>query len=788
MNTHTSLRHAVFVFLVAMLALSSAALRAQTAPSPSPSDAGAPNPSPTPSVTPVGSATPAPTEETITLSPFDVTGAVMGRYEAVDATSGGRVRLPLMDAPQSTSVITHQVIEDVGATRILDAAKYSAGISESTIPNAQDRTNLRGFQQDGATIDGFNFFSYSNVDPVVIDRLEIIKGPDAILSPGIAAGTVNVISKKPSFSGNNGSVDFQVGSYDADRAEFDYNRVIANGKVAIRVVGAAEHAHDQAAGNFNDSQIIMPMVSFRLGANTQITAQFQAYNYYGASYGGLPIDFSVGTNTPAFTIAGLPSDTDYYTPEIARHSEGEHHRLFIESSPIENFSARLALNYIHWTGDSVAQNMGNIVNPTTGVQTLENGAGGYVQQNPANGNWVWTGAYPVNGSLFNTQSPGVAYPSGSVSYQTRQYLNLQNDYVYTWKFGNNKSTTLAGFMVDYNSNPSWAFPINKPNLPIWGFTQVPYQVSPVVNADSYSISWDDQFYASEQLSLLSDHLLLTGGLGRSEYKNYSHNIYAGTAAQNIVSANLPSATIEVKLIPQLALFADQSQQAQPNGSAPAGYANPVTTGKQREVGLRAQLLDKRVYITVTDYKITQNNYSIPNQANNVIPPPNPLLPPLFTDRIATGLEVEVTAAITDQLSLIGNYSYIHDRTPLGQVFRGDAPDTADVLVNYAFAKKGELKGLSLGVGIDYMSKRPGDNPSPGGYLNGYNGPIGQPTFYLPKRTLTQVMMNYRFTENWKFQFSIDNLFNVTYLAASTGRNSVFPGTPFNPRTTVTYSF
>jgi len=732
-------------------------------------------------------------EESIVLSPFTVSASSTGRYTATESTSGSRVRMSLMDSPQSITVITHELMEDVGALRLLDAAKYSGAVSESTIPNAQDRTNIRGFQTDGATIDGFNFFAFSNVDPVIAERLEIVKGPNAILSPQIAQGTINVVSKRPLFT-DQASVDLQVGRYNADRAEFDVNRVLESGKLAVRVVGAAQHSHDQADGNFNHSQVVMPMFSYRIGTTAQITAQAQIYNSFSAAYGGVPLDFTVGTNDKARIFPGISENLDFYGETIRRHSVGQHYRVFFEAKPTDAFSVRLALNTIQWKGDSLGLSIGNPIDPATGAQVPEVGAAGMVRQDANTGNWIWSGQTIAN-PIFNEASPTNAYASGSWGFQSRRYYNLQNDYSYEVKFGDHKSTTLAGYMVDYLKNPNIGYNFSVPNMNVTQFVLQPVTVSPTPNLGyGYNINWDQQFYISEQLSLFNDRLVLTGGVAHSDYRQFSRDESRGTSSQNKVHANLPMSSIVVKVLPNLALFADSTKQSQPNGTSPATGTNPVTTGRQWEAGMRTQLLDKRLYASLVYFEINQNNFSIPNQANATVPPPVIPFPPIFTDRKVKGVEFEVTAAITENLSIVGNIASIKARTPLGagQVFRGVADKTSAAFVNYTFDKKGDLKGLSCGVGVDYVGKRAGDNPNPGGFIAATSTAdhlvLGQPTFWLPARTLVSLMVNYRIDKHWKTQLNIDNLLNKHYLAASTSRNNVFPGTPFNPRVTVTYNF
>lgn len=726
-------------------------------------------------------------DETVVLSPFTVSSETVGRYTASEATSGSRVRVSLMDSPQSVTVFTRELVDDVGAGRLLDVAKYAGGVSESTIPNAQDRTNVRGFQNDGATIDGFNFFSFSNVDPVIAERIEIVKGPNAILSPQITSGTINVVSKRPLF-GDEGSARVQMGRYNANRAEFDYNRVLVSGKLAARVVGAIQRSTDQAPGNFNDSQLVMPMLTYRLGPNAQITAQAQIYSSHNAAYGGLPVDFSVGTNDRARLLDGISEDLDFYGKEISRRSRGQHYRIFFEASPSEHFSVRLALNAIRWAGSSVGLSIGNPIDPATGQQVRE--IGDMVAQDPATGLWHATGRTIAN-PIFNEASPTNPYASGTVGFQTRRYYNLQNDYTYQVSFGEHKSTTLAGYMVDYLKNPGYGYNFSVPNMDVRNFVLKPISVSPDRNGSGYGINWDQQVYLSEQLSFFQDRVVATGSVARSWYRQYNSDLLRHLTAQNKVRATLPGASIVVKPLPEVALFAGTSRQSQPNGTSPSTGTNPTTTGKQWEAGIRTQLLEKRVYATLTYFHLSQDNFAIPNQANASVPPPPVPFPPIFTDREVKGVEFETSASLTKNLSLIGNVAWTHARTPLGQVFRGVAERTAAAFANYRFDEGGPLKGLSVGLGVDYVSKRAGDNPNPGGFTSASTPEhlvMGQPTFYLPPRTLLSLMVNYRFNKQWKAQLNVDNLTNEHYLAASTSRNNVFPGTPINPRLTVTFSF
>ena len=98
--------------------------------------------------TAVSAQSPAPAGEVVKLSAFEVSGQAPNRYQASEATSGGRLRTSIFDSPQAISVVPEALMKDVGAVRTVDALKYISGVTESTLPNGLDRVTVRGFQWD----------------------------------------------------------------------------------------------------------------------------------------------------------------------------------------------------------------------------------------------------------------------------------------------------------------------------------------------------------------------------------------------------------------------------------------------------------------------------------------------------------------------------------------------------------------------------------------------------------------------------------------------------------------
>src|SRR5258708_3586687 len=284
-------------------------------------------------------------DSTVVLSPFEVSTTEAGRYQSTEATSGGRVRIDVFDAPQSVSVISRDLIDDISAGRILDAAKYVSGITESTLSNGLDRTTIRGCQSDGTMVDGFAPGNQkANLDPVLVERLEVVKGPNAVLSPsGVPGGTVNIVTRKPQFN-NFGSISFQTGIYDAGRGDFDVNRVI-NGRqdFAFRVVGAYQNSESYTHAQLKNTTI-MPMFTVRTKSGVQLVLQFEYVDFYNQNNLGIPIDPSSGSTNTATLLSGVPRNLNTYDNDFRAEVRKEG-RAFLTMPLGESINARLAAHY-----------------------------------------------------------------------------------------------------------------------------------------------------------------------------------------------------------------------------------------------------------------------------------------------------------------------------------------------------------------------------------------------------------------------------------------------------------
>ncbi|MEN3109690.1 TonB-dependent receptor plug domain-containing protein [Uliginosibacterium paludis] len=126
----------------------------------------------------------------------------------VDRTSTStRSDTDLMDVPASVTVVTAKVLEAQQARSVEDAISQVAGVIYTKSPQGTPSYSIRGYGQTAVTSNGLANSAAANTNIAGVERIEVLKGPQAILAgagssggasnPGALGGAVNVVSKKP---------------------------------------------------------------------------------------------------------------------------------------------------------------------------------------------------------------------------------------------------------------------------------------------------------------------------------------------------------------------------------------------------------------------------------------------------------------------------------------------------------------------------------------------------------------------------------------------------------------
>ncbi|KXU36458.1 hypothetical protein AXK11_04495 [Cephaloticoccus primus] len=741
--------------------------------------------------------------EVVTLSVFEVSSSAPARYQASESAAGGRITTSIMDTPTTVTVLTTDFLDDVGGTRVLEAAKYVAGVSEATIPNALDRVIIRGFQTDGRIVDGFRTGGQANYDHGAIERVEVVKGPDAVLLPtGAPGGTINLVTKKPQWTAG-GSLKLQVGEYDANRVEADVTGPLSE-RFAYRVVAAVQDNEGYIDGTFRESTLLTPSLTWRIAPQSNLTVRYEYYYFKAANIVGIPTDPSVGTGDPFKVLEGVPHN---FNPTFGKDYEFRrttaHTGDFLFTSTVtDKLSVRLAGRVVE------------MYTPDSDLRIRLNTPGG--SRNPFTGEWEG-GVDWVNTAPAGSPPNFVAQPAAPVSPiigitgtrgdYTERHRDLQNDWSYIVNGDRVTSSTLLGFSYSYFANTGQGYFRTSPDIDITKETRPsgPAVVSTVPNRDVRHNISRYQVYLTEQLELFNKRLMLSGGVAHLTFNGMFQNRFepaypppnASLAGQSFSgSGSKATYNYGVVLKPlrdrNVSLYYGHTQNAVPVGGgeyrlANIGQAPLFSEGTQDEFGVKTNFFDGRVIASVAYYEIEQTGYALHHPGNFATPQPPAPLPPIISTRKGSGWEFQVAGSITDNLSIIASWADTKNRNPDGIMLNSSAEESGAVFVRYEVGR-GALRGFAVAVGANYQGKRAAGDTA--GYTDAStptNLIPNQPSAYMPERTLVDVTLSYA-RGNWSYGLTLANALDKTYYAAADSRDLINVGTPRNLSGSVSWKF
>jgi iron complex outermembrane receptor protein len=267
-------------------------------------------------------------QEVVELPKFVISETSANPYQSQQALSATRVAMAIQDIPQTISVVPSEFIQDSMSLKMSDAAKYVTPVVESTLPFGGDRYMIRGFQVseefiDGSVISGGSGYSMS-IPTANIDRIEVIKGPNAILVPGGSPGGVmNPITKAPMLK-NADSVTLDLAQYNGNDVSFDINRVLnEKDHMAVRLIVSYWRNDLYIRNQYRNGYEISPSFSVELSPTLKLTIKSDFLQNRETNMGGLPIDPSVGSNQTAVIARGLPRDWSFGNDDDSRHRSTE---------------------------------------------------------------------------------------------------------------------------------------------------------------------------------------------------------------------------------------------------------------------------------------------------------------------------------------------------------------------------------------------------------------------------------------------------------------------------------
>lgn len=209
------------------------------------------------------------------LDPFSVVADDANGYAATNSISATRINTNIKDVPVPINIITADFIRDFAFTKVEDAVVADATITRvgRNEGNFNENFVIRGFR---SSLNLRNRIPYRGfTDTSMVERIEIVKGPAAVLyglsDPG---GLVNIITKKP-LAVRQHSLEFRAGSDSFARAEWDSTGPLDEaGKFLYRLTGSYETADAQRAGGWHRQTFVTPSFTIHATETTRIDVEY----------------------------------------------------------------------------------------------------------------------------------------------------------------------------------------------------------------------------------------------------------------------------------------------------------------------------------------------------------------------------------------------------------------------------------------------------------------------------------------------------------------------------------
>lgn len=669
-------------------------------------------------------------------------GPVNG-YVAGRSSSGTKTNTPIIETPQSVSVIGAEQIRDQKPNKLDEVLRYTAGVRAGTF-GADTRNDwwlIRGFKSDdvGLFLDGMQLFytSYASwkLQPSNMERVEVLRGPSAVLYGGSSpSGIVNVISKMPPAEPIR-YVETGVNNFGNAYVGFDFGGPVAtqpqDGRLFYRVVGQVQNGPTQVNFTPDNNYFIAPSATWKPDADTTFTVLASASRqdtrginflpYVGtvtnASYGRIPTSF----------FGGDPS-VDKFTRE--QEMLGYQFERHLTDDLTFRQNARFAHIDLTYRGY-----VGNDANQATATFNRYN----------------W---YAKN---------------------TANQADLDNQLEYRFNTGPVRHTMLFGVdLKGYQIDDYQAFGFGVPSIsifnPVYGGAETPLPTTPFRN---FLITQKQAgTYLQDQMKLGDFTLVLSG---RNDWVETTQD--ARDTGASVDSRN------DSRFSGRAGLIYNFDNGIAPYVSYSTSY-NPIIglnaqnklflpeAGKQAEIGVKVAPKWFDGYFTVSAFDLVRQNVA------TTLPGSVPVLQNQTGEVTSRGIELEAVANPTKELKLVGAFTAYHlfNSRDLDPSLVGKTPtNTPELLVSgwadYTF-KDGPLEGFGFGGGVRYIGSSWADTAN---------------TLEVPAVVLGDLALHYEW-QNWRTAFNVINLTDKIYVASCVSATSCFYGDRRRVTASVSYKW
>lgn len=263
-------------------------------------------------------------------------------YDTDQTPTATRTQTPLIDVPQSVTVISREQLDDQGFSTLNDALRYVPGVTLGQGEGHRDQITLRGqsstadFFSDGIRDDAQYYRPLYNVE-----RIEVLKGANALIfGRGGGGGVVNRVSKDPVYDRSQGSVSGGIDTLGAWLVAADLGAPLSE-SVALRLNATYENLgnHRQLYGGHFVG--VSPTLGAKWGADSSVTLSYEYVEDRRLIDRGLPSRGGVPLTGYDNTLFGSPETNRSEVTAHLVHGQVDHEFT-------DTLSGNLSLRYANF--------------------------------------------------------------------------------------------------------------------------------------------------------------------------------------------------------------------------------------------------------------------------------------------------------------------------------------------------------------------------------------------------------------------------------------------------------
>ena len=702
--------------------------------------------------------------------------AVQDNDFKADVVSSPKFTQPIVDTPQTITVIKKELLQQQAATSLSEALRNTPGVTMQLGENGSTQTgdsiNLRGFDSSQSIfVDGIRDLGAVSRDVFNIDQVEVVKGPSGSdIGRGASSAYINLVSKQAQADGAFATGTLTGGTADRKRLTADLNTplsVLPGSAVRLNLM-----AQDYGVPGRDEVRSkrfgIAPTATFGLGSNTRETVSFLHVTQDNVPDGGVSTFglkgyvFSAATATAPAQKAGPAVDPSNF---YGLSSDFDHVKIDMFTSKLESDLAKgVTLRNTTRIGRTVEDVVVTGVNAVTATTadpsgyTVARSRQGRHQDNEILTNQTNLASEFETFGLANSLSTGF-----ELTYE-RQRTNTPQ--------------TQSGIASLYSPNPNDTLAMPK-NIGV-------FTVGSTLTASAY---------AFETLHL-SDAFLVNGGVRYDKFHTDTSGT-SNTAASGATPVVNPTAPLGLtdgvwsykvgavfKPAKNGSVYATYSDSKQPPGGTNFALSSQVTSqaqpnlkpteGSNIELGTKWDLFGGDLLATGAIYRSENKNEFVSDGA----------AVPTFSavgKRRVQGVELGLVGNVTKDLSVSVGYAHMDSKilkaapTSQGGVLVFSPVNTFTSWLTYKLPL-----GITLGGGMRYAdtSARSSNTATPTSNL------LQAPAYWVG-----DAMASYDITKNWQVQLNVYNLFDRKYMASlNNGGSRYTPGAERNGLVSVNAKF